>query len=220
MLPYILALLALITFLLLVLLYRHLPDRRIFRYFCLTLAFTGLTASFFINSAHPTEPVMSEAEKYEMQQQQLIFMNWYADYQKDIDQLDHNWQLYHAILENFKEGSIDIQTAYVRLKQLEEDARQLREHISQKNPPIALNDTCYDLLIEVMRKTRDYMEAQYRTIALTRAASDPIHLRSDNPEEQSRSLQDIMIRESPAGLFTAEEISSIRNYLTIPEESK
>lgn len=215
----IIALLALIAILLLALLYRHLPNRRIFWYFCCTLALTGCIAYAFVNSSHPAEPAISKEEKYAMQEQQHIFMTWYADYQKDIDQLDHNWQLYHAILENFKEDSISIQTAYVRLKQLEDESRQLRDRIMQKSPPLALNDICYDLLIEVMQKTREYAEAQYRTIALTRAAADPIHLRSDDQEEQSRSLQGIMIKESPAGLFTAREISAIRDYLTIPEDS-
>lgn len=220
MFPYVATALAFLSILLLAFLYRHLPNRRIFWYFCITLVLTGCVAYAFVSRAQPSVPVMSEAEKYEMQQQQHIFMSWYADYQKDIDQMDRNWTLYHAILKSFQEGSIDIQTAYVRLKQLEEDARQLRERIAQRNPPLALNDACYDLLIEVMRKTREYMEAQYRTIALTRAASDPVHLRSDNPEEQSRSFQDIMIRESPAGLFTAAEISAIRDWLTIPEDSQ
>ena len=207
MFPYITIVLAATTLILLVLLYRHIPNRRIFWYFCFTLALTGFVGYAFTDASHPAAPTMTEAEKYEMQQQQLIFMTWYADYQKDIDQLDRNWQLYHAILENFKEESISVQTAYMRLNQLEDE-----------NPPLPLNDTCYDLLIVVMGKTREYAEAQHRTIALSRAAVDPIHLRSDNQEEQSRSLQDIMIRESPPGLFTAEEISAIRECLTIPEE--
>lgn len=218
MLPYITVMLAVITFVLLILLYRHIPNRRIFRYFCFTLVLTGLVAYAFTNASQPSAPAMTEAEKYEMQQQQLIFMTWYADYQKDIDQLDRNWLLYHAILENFKEDNISIQTAYVRLNQLEDESRQLRDRLAQKNPPLPLNDTCYDLLIEVMGKTREYADAQHRTIALSRAAADPVHLRSDDQEEQSRSLQDIMIRESPPGLFTAKEISAIREYLTIPEE--
>ena len=220
MLPYITAILAIATIILLALLYRHLPNRRIFWYFCFMLAFTGFVAYVFVHSSHPEPPVMSAEEKYEMQQQQHTFMIWYADYQKDIDQLDHNWQLYHSFLEAFKEDAISVQTAYVRLKQLEDESRQLRDRLAQKNPPLALNDTCYDLLIEVMQKTRAYAEAQYRTIARSRAACDPIHLRSDDQKEQSRSLQDIMIRESPTGLFTASEISAIRNYLTIPEEDQ
>ncbi len=220
MFSYITAALAVIAAFLLLLLYRHLPNRKIFRYFCVTLALTGAIAYIFVDSAHPVQPVMSEEEKYEMQQQQYLFMNWYADYQKDIDQLDHNWQVYHAILESFKDDSISIQTAYVRLKQLEDDARQLRDRIAEKTPPPSLNDTCYDLLIEVLRKTREYSEAQYRTIALSRAVSDPVHLRSDDPAEQNRSLQDVMLRESPVGLFTATEISAIREYLTISEESR
>ena len=210
-------LLAFLCLVLLILLYRYLPSHRTFYWFCFSLFLVGCIA-WFANQTHTEEPVMTAERKYELQLQQKIFMDWYAAYQKDIDQLDHNWQWYHHIIENFKENNIDIQTAHVRLNQLEEDSRQLRDEIRGLAPPESLDDGCYDLLIEVLKKTSAYAEAQHRTIALTRAASDPAHLLSEDQAEQSRALQEIMIRESPAGLFTADEISHIRKYLTIPED--
>ena len=81
-----------------------------------------------------------------------------------------------------------------------------------------VNDGCYDLLTEVVNKTNAYAEAQYRAIALTRAAADPANLKTDDQAQQSKMLQTIMIRESPVGLYTAKEITAIRQYLDIPEE--
>ena len=41
---------------------------------------------------------------------------------------------------------------------------------------------------------------------------------TDNQEEQSRMLEETMIRESPTGLFTASEITALRDNLTLPAE--
>ena len=70
-----------------------------------------------------------------------------------------------------------------------------------------------------MVRTLDaYAEAQQKTITLTRAASDPQRMPTDDQEEQNRLLQTVMEKESPVGLFTAEEIAEIRNGLAIPDE--
>ncbi|SFT50793.1 hypothetical protein SAMN02910356_00864 [Selenomonas sp. GACV-9] len=217
MILYILSAAALI---LLVLLYRCLPNKKIFYWFCLTLAVAGGIVYFLWPAKEPAPAVMSEEEiNYHLEQQQ-IFATWYAGYQRDISELDRNWQWYHQILENFKQDNISIQTTYVRLKQLDQDSQQLRDRISHNAPPVTLNDGCYDLLIEVMKKTTNYADAQYRTIALTKAAADPANLRSNDQAEQSRMLQSIMIRESPAGLYTAKEIAAIRDYLDVQENQQ
>jgi hypothetical protein len=70
-----------------------------------------------------------------------------------------------------------------------------------------------------MKKTNAYAEAQYRTIALTKAAADPANLRTTDQAEQSRMLQAIMIREQPVGLYTAKEIAAIRDYLDIQQDT-
>ena len=215
MLVYILAAIGLC---LLLLLYHYLPNKKIFACFCLTLLLTGGIAYKFWPAPAPTPAPISEQERYELMQQQQIFAAWYADYQRDLDELDRNWRWYHQIIENFKSDNISIQTTFVRLKQLDQDSQQLRDRIALHAPPVALNDGCYDLLTEVMNKTNAYADAQYRTIALTRAAADPANLKTDDQAQQSRMLQTIMIRESPVGLYTAKEITAIRQYLDIPEE--
>ncbi len=208
--------LAVLCLILLALLYHYMPSRKVFYFFSVSLVITACVA-YFANQVRTEQPVLTEEQKYELQIQQKIFMDWYAGYQKKIDQLDRHWQWYHAIAEDFQEESIDIQTAYLRFKQLEEDSRLLRDQVHELAPPEAMNDPCYDLTIEVLRKTNIYAEAQLRTIILSRAVTDPVHIQTDDPEEQRKSLKDVMLRESPVGLFTANEISQIRNYLTIPE---
>ena len=210
--------LGVIAFILLFLLYRYLPNKKIFVCFCLCLAAAGAIAYRSWSAPPPAPIVVSEEEHYEMLQQQQIFADWYTGYQKDIDELDRNWRWYHHILEDFKEDNISIQTTYVRLAQLDQDSQQIRDRIAHNAPPIALNDTCYDLLIELMKNTTAYADAQYRTIVLTKAAADPVKLRINDQAEQSRLLQTVMIRESPVGLYTAKEISAIREYLNIKED--
>jgi hypothetical protein len=211
-------LLAVIALCLLLLLYHYLPNKKIFACFCLTLLLAGGIAYQYWPAPEPAPAPISEQERYELMQQQQIFAAWYSDYQKDLEELDRNWQWYHHIIENFKEDNISIQTTFVRLKQLDQDSQKLRDRIALHAPPVALNDGCYDLLTEVVNKTNAYAEAQYRAIALTRAAADPANLKTDDQAQQSKMLQTIMIRESPVGLYTAKEITAIRQYLDIPEE--
>lgn len=211
---------AAIAVVLLALLYHYIPSRKIFFAFFFVLCAASAIVFFAWPSPHRNgDAVISQEMREERQQQQQIFAGWYKDYQKDIEDLDRNWQRYHKILADFKADIISIQTAYLRLSQLEKDSQALDTRIASRTPPLALNDTCYDQSIELVRKVHAYAEAQHRAIALTRAAADPANLRTDDQEEQSRMLQAVMIRESPPALFIADEIAAIRNYLALPEEN-
>lgn len=211
---------AAIAVVLLALLYHYIPSRKIFFAFFFVLCAASAIVFFAWPSPHRNgDAVISQEMREERQQQQQIFAGWYKDYQKDIEDLDRNWQRYHKILADFKADIISIQTAYLRLSQLEKDSQALDTRIASRTPPLALNDICYDQSIELVRKAHAYAEAQHRAIALTRAAADPANLRTDDQEEQSRMLQAVMIRESPPALFIADEIAAIRNYLALPEEN-
>ena len=203
---------------LLSLLRNHLPNRRIFALFCLTLAAAaGLT--FYTYQTRPVTLIMSDEEKYEIQQQQQIISDWYTGYKKDIEELDHNWRQYHRILSDFKNDNISIQTTYTRLTRLENDASRMKDTMEQLEPPNTVSDANYNQLAAIIKKSRTYATEQYQTIAHTRAAADPAHLLSNQQEEQSRRLEEVMIQESPVGLFTADEISAIRDNLAIPDEN-
>lgn len=90
MLVYILAAAGLV---LLLLLYRYLNNKKIFVCFCLTLLLAGGIAYKFWPAPEPAAAPISEQERYELMQQQQIFAAWYGDYQKDLEELDRNWNL-------------------------------------------------------------------------------------------------------------------------------
>ena len=161
---------------------------------------------------------MSEEQRYAIMQEQQVFAAWYENYQRDLNELDRNWQWYHHILESFKEDNISLQTVYTRLKQLELDSIQLRDRMAARKVPLELSDYTYDQTAQLLAKTNDYINAQYRTIALTKAAADPALMPTKDQAEQSRLLQTVMIRESPVRLFVAEEIEAIRHQLELPQE--
>ena len=205
-----------LVFLALVLLYRWIPSRKIWAIFSLTLLLTGAAA--FWSFPPPPPPKMTPEERAEIHQQQEIFSAWYDEHKKNITQLDYNWQQYHNTLESFKEGAIDIQTTYVRLTQLAKDAKRTQSAVDAHVPPLALTGINYDLVAAVRQKTLAYAEAQQQAISRTKNAADPAQLLTSSPAEQSRILEDTMIRESPPGLFLAEEISALRENLTISPE--
>lgn len=207
---------AAVAVVLLALLYRYIPSRKIFCAFCLVLCAASTIVFFLWPTPHRSSDAVVSQEVREEQQQ--VFAVWYTDYQKDLEDLDRNWQRYHKILADFKADIISIQTAYLRLAQLEKDSQALDTRIAERTPPLALNDFCYDQSIELVRKAHAYADAQHRAIALTRAAADPANLSTDDQEEQSHMLQAVMIRESPSALFIADEIAAIRDYLAVPEE--
>ena len=95
---------------LLILLHHYIPRKRVFWTFFAVLLLTG-GASWYLYPRQEPPPPLTQAERDELAAQQEIFAAWYRDYQKQVDQLDNNWQRYHHILENFKEDNISIQTA-------------------------------------------------------------------------------------------------------------
>lgn len=209
--------LAILFFILLYLVYRYFPNRKIFLLFCFLLAGMAFFLTFSYHQTKNAAPLIADEEKQELLQQQYVFSSWYNDYEKNFDSLDHNWQQYHQILQSFKNDEISIQTTYVRLSQLEADAAKLRDNLSRFKPPAGLSNANSDLTTKILQKTRAYTNAQYQTILRTKEAADPAHLLSDNQEEQSRRLQEIMIMNTPANLVLAPEISTIKDNLLLPK---
>lgn len=198
-------------------LYKFLPNRKIFIYFCLSMVMVFVIAGVIARTQQPQES-MNENERYIIQQQQNIFTEWYKDYQKDIDELDRNWQSYHSIIENFKTDNIDEETLHERLENLEKDMRIEQVHIYTLKPPQGISAECSALIEEMLRKTQRYIDAQSQTISLTRSAVEEEGFIKAKREDQIHMLQNIMIRESPTGLFTANELSAILNYFKLPED--
>ena len=192
-------------------LYKFSPTRKAFMIIC-TLLIVVFGASAFLHSRQVQREEITRAQLEDLQARQKIFGEWYADYQKDIDRLDRNWQSYHNILEvlnTTEPQNFNAEAIYLRLKELEQESVDEQLKIYMLNPPSGLDKENRDLVEVVIKKTQHYVDAQTQTISKSAtAATPPVEL-----ETLQARLNDIMIRESPEGLFTAQEISAIRSAL-------
>ena len=191
-------------------LYKFSPTRKAFMIIC-TLFLIVFGISSFIHGRQVQQEI-TRTQLEDLQARQKIFSEWYASYQKDIDLLDRNWQLYHNILDSLKTTepqNFNAEAIYIRLKELELESLDEQLKIHQLNSPPELDEENRGLVDIVIKKTQRYVDAQTRTISLSaQAATPPVDL-----EILQLKLHDIMIRESPEGLFTAQEISAIRDAL-------
>ena len=201
--------LSLIAVIALFALYKFLPNKKIFPYLCIALLIV-FAASAFIQNRHSKE-VMTRAQIEELQARQKIFGDWYADYQKDINQLDRNWQRYYSIIDTLKTAEIYEYTTYEQLIDLERETIDEQLHIHELTVPSELDEESSELLLRVITKTKTYADAQAKTISLARQAANPAGVTDLNA--MNKRINEITIRESPAGLFTATEIAAIRDIL-------
>ena len=192
----------------LALLYKFSPTPKAFIIICTLLVFV-FGASAFVRIQQLEQEQITRAQLEELQEQQKIFGEWYAAYQKHIDRLDRNWQSYHNIVDGL--SSVDAQNfnaeaTHERLVDLEQETLDEQIKIYMLIAPQGLGNENRALVDAVILKTQRYVDAQMRTISLSEtAAVPPVDL-----ETLKLRLHDIMIRESPEGLFTAQEISAIR----------
>ena len=202
--------LAVLVVLLLIILFRYLP-RRVFLIFVTLLIVLGGIVFRIQTAERAPEPLTIE-ERAALAREQEIFTPWWGAYQKQIAELDRNWTRFHQILSDAKEGETDLEITYARLVDLERDMVELRVRMEQNAPPIELSNRVYDPLAVILAKTNDYAAAQQKTITLTRAAADPAAMREQNPAEQARLLELVMLRESPIALFISDEVGLIRRH--------
>ena len=193
----------------LILLYKFLPNKKIFPYLCVALAIV-FSVSAFIQNRHSQE-ILTRAQIEELQNRQKIFGEWYAEYQKNINRLDLNWQRYFSIVNELKTAEIYEYTMYEQLLELEKESAEEKKRIDELKVPPELDELSVKLLESVIEKTKAYATAQAKTISLTRQVADPAIVK--DIQAMNKRINEINIRESPAGLFTASEISAIREIL-------
>ena len=195
----------------LILLYKFSPTKKGFMFIC-TILLIVFSISALIRIQQIKEEKVTRAQLEELLEQQKIFGDWYAAYQKDIESLDRNWQSYHNIIDGLKTieaQNFNAEALHMRLLTLEQNSIEEQIKIHMLAVPPGLVGKNRTELEEVIRKTQHYVDAQTRTISLSeKAALPPVDL-----ENLKLKLHDIMIRESPEGLFTAQEISAIRSAL-------
>ena len=193
----------------LILLYKFLPNKKIFPYLCVALAIV-FSVSAFIQNRHSQE-ILTRAQIEELQNRQKIFGEWYAEYQKNINRLDLNWQRYFSIVNELKTAEIYEYTMYEQLLDLEKESAEEKKRIDKLKVPPELDELSVKLLESVIEKTKAYATAQAKTISLTRQVADPAIVK--DIQAMNKRINEINIRESPAGIFTASEISAIREIL-------
>ena len=180
-----------------------------------------LGASIFVLMTHVTTPAattMTLEQKNQFLQQQHTFIDWYTNYKKDIDTMDSNWQQYDKILQSFKNDDISIQTVYLRLTQLQEQSLALKNKFLQQKPPESLEDTNYTLTAKIIEKTSNYITMQTDVITKSKSAVDPSNLKTKNHDEQVQILERIMTIGAPTPLTIADEVSVLKENLTLPDE--
>ena len=195
----------------LVVLYKFLPTRKNFAIICAVLIVVFGVSAFVTNRQAQQEEI-SRAQREELQARQKIFGDWYASYQRDIDSLDRNWQTYHNIIDGLQTvdaDSFNAEALQQRLHELEQESLDEQIKIYGLTAPQSLDEQSRAQVDEIIRKTKDYVDAQTRTISLSVGAAKSIA----ELEPLKLKLHDIMIRESPEGLFTAPEVAAIRAVL-------
>lgn len=197
----------------LIVLYKFLPTRKIFLLIC-TLVIVVFGASAFIHGRQVQREQITREQMEILLERQKIFGEWYAAYQKDIDRLDRNWQLYHNILDDLQSTdaeNFNAEALYLRLKELEQESIDEQVKIHMMTVPHELGKENREQVEAIIRKTQRYVDAQTQTISLSALTANPATPK--DLETLKLQLNDIMIRESPEGLFTAQEVSAIRDAL-------
>lgn len=190
-------------------LYFFLPNKKVFPYLCGAL-FAVFVVSALIKDYY-SNTVMTRAQIEELQIRQKVFGDWYANYQKDINRLDLNWQRYYGIVDTLKTAEVYEYLTYEQLVDLNRETIEEQKHIHSLKVPQELDEECGELLASVIKKTKTYADAQAKTVSLTMQAANPATVTDLNA--MNKRIHEIIIRESPAGLFTAPEIAAIRNLL-------
>lgn len=187
-------------------------NRKIISLFLATII-SSVTA-FFIFSPTPVKNSVSPEERQLIIAEQQIFADWYENYKYNIEQLDFCWQQYHRILKDFRQEIIDSDTAWERLKQLKNKQAYIVAEIKGLVPPKKLRSPLYDHTASIYKKTIDYADAQANTITLSLNVLNDETLREDSLIQK---VEEICIAKAPTALFTAEDLTSVRNYLHIDE---
>lgn len=206
-----------VALIILFVLYRFFQNKKIFACLCVLMIFV-FGVSSFIQYKKSQQQIISKEQIEEIREQQKIFGDWYANYQKIIEQLDRNWQLYFKIVEIIKTSEIFELSTYEQLNELEWAAIDEQVKIYNLKVPQELDAESKELLFEVIQKTKSYADAQVKVISAVRSVANPENDEDFDLNLLNKRIKDITIRESPAGLFTATEISKIRDKLIVPGE--
>lgn len=206
-----------VCLLIILVLERNIPSRKVFFAFCTTLFIAAGITSYSIMNACNSHETVTESTIRHITAQQQIFIEWYNPYKKKIAATDYQWTQYYQTLEEYRRESLTLQEAHDQITQIEEDVVKLNNEINQLQAPIGLDDTNYELTASLLKKTKDYSNRQLQTIKAVKEVSDPDKVKLEKREDIYQLLQNTTLSNAPDALFTAAETTALRENLTIPE---
>lgn len=195
-------------------LYKILPNKKFFPYFCILFCF-AFCGAVYLNNKNAEQEKISQEKIAALQLQQKIFSDWYANYQKDIDTLDRIWKNYFDFVENVKSAKTFDKKFSQQIADIEIEAIDEQIKIHNLKIPEELDAEIKKILAELIRKTQIYSDTQVKIVSSVKNFSNPDSVK--NISDLNKKIKNITIRESPAGLFTANEISAIREKFIILE---
>lgn len=206
-----------VCLLIILVLERNIPSRKVFFAFCITMFLTAGLAGYSIMNAFNTNEEISESTIRHITAQQQIFIGWYNPYKKRIDALDYQWTQFHKALEDYHSDLLTINELYDQLAVIEADIIHLNTEINQLEVPIGLDDDNYGLTVSLLKKAKTYSNAQLKTVQAVKASIEPDKLKLDKHDEIYQLIKHTTLSNAPDALFTAVETSALRANLTIPE---
>ena len=210
---------------------RKYPTKRIFIIPCgiILLCFVAVYSSLVIPSSSNS---ISNEQRLAILNEQPYFITWYNDYKEDINQLDRFATVYHKIISNYENQSISATEALSQLQRLYDETNAFNNSLQNALPPNELSQNNYTLVYNILEKygKQAYLDIcdilektcvySYKLNETVRQSIVIINEGTYNQIEHKdivNNLNRIYAIEAPIMLDINNEVSQIKDNLTIPE---
>lgn len=149
--------------------------------------------------------------------EQPYFITWYNDYKEDINQLDRFATIYHKIISNYENQTLSAPETLNQLQRLYDETNSFNNSLQEALPPNELSQNNYTLVYEILEKTRTYSYKLNETIRQSIIIINEGTYNNIKHQDIINNLNRIYILEAPVILDINNEISQIKDNLTIPE---
>ena len=195
---------------------RKYPTKRIFIIPCgiILLCFVAVYSSLVIPSSSNS---ISTEQRLAILNEQPYFITWYNDYKEDINQLDRFATVYHKIISNYENQSISATEALSQLQRLYDETNDFNNSFQDALPPSELSQNNYTLVYNILEKTRVYSYKLNETVRQSIVIINEGTYNQIEHKDIVNNLNRIYAIEAPIMLDINNEVSQIKDNLTIPE---
>lgn len=195
---------------------RKYPTKRIFIIPCgiILLCFVAVYSSLVIPSSSNS---ISIEQRLAILNEQPYFITWYNDYKEDINQLDRFATVYHKIISNYENQSISATEALSQLQRLYDETNAFNNSLQDALPPSELSQNNYTLVYNILEKTRVYSYKLNETVRQSIVIINEGTYNQIEHKDIVNNLNRIYAIEAPIMLDINNEVSQIKDNLTIPE---